>query len=192
MLLRIYSGMGCPMTIEANKAVMHRFTEFVNTANEKLATELIAPDAIFHVPGLSEPLRGPGGYVAIIRMMRVGFPDIPVGAGGHGCGGGQGSRTVHVTGHTPRCLLRCPADREDNRGAEHGLLPSVRRATCRRTWPGRHAWAASANRCGVISCLRTKQGTTPDPRLRFYLTKVNDLLSTIYGTFPSVRCFPTF
>jgi steroid delta-isomerase-like uncharacterized protein len=64
------------MTIEANKAVMHRFTEFVNTANEKLATELIAPDAIFHVPGLSEPLRGPAGYVTIIRMMRVGFPDI--------------------------------------------------------------------------------------------------------------------
>jgi steroid delta-isomerase-like uncharacterized protein len=76
MLLRIYSGMGCPMTIEANKAVMHRFTEFINTANEKLATELIAPDATFHVPGLSEPLRGPAGYVTIIRMMRVGFPDI--------------------------------------------------------------------------------------------------------------------
>jgi hypothetical protein len=37
------SGMGCPMTIEANKAVMHRFTEFINTASEKLAAELIAP-----------------------------------------------------------------------------------------------------------------------------------------------------
>jgi hypothetical protein len=37
---------------------------------------LIAPDAIFHVPGRSEPMRGPAGYLAIIGMMRAGFPDI--------------------------------------------------------------------------------------------------------------------
>jgi steroid delta-isomerase-like uncharacterized protein len=64
------------MTIEANKAFMHRFTEFINTANEKLAGELISTDAIFHVPGRSEPMRGPSGYLAIIGMMRGGFPDI--------------------------------------------------------------------------------------------------------------------
>ena len=64
------------MTIEANKAVMSRFTEFINTASEKLAAELISPGAVFHVPGAPEPLRGPAGYLAVIGMMRSGFPDI--------------------------------------------------------------------------------------------------------------------
>lgn len=36
---------------EANKRMMLRFTEFINTASEKLAEELIAPNAAFHVPG---------------------------------------------------------------------------------------------------------------------------------------------
>jgi steroid delta-isomerase-like uncharacterized protein len=64
------------MTQEANKLVMDRFVEFINTASEKLAAELISPDATFHVPGRPEPLRGPAGYIAIIGMMRGGFPDI--------------------------------------------------------------------------------------------------------------------
>jgi steroid delta-isomerase-like uncharacterized protein len=64
------------MTPEASKQVMIRFTDFINTASETLATELISPDAIFHVPGRSEPMRGPAGYLAIIQMMRGGFPDI--------------------------------------------------------------------------------------------------------------------
>jgi steroid delta-isomerase-like uncharacterized protein len=59
-----------------NKAFMQRFTEFINTASEKLAEELISRDAIFHVPGQPEPMRGPTGYLAIIAMMRSGFPDI--------------------------------------------------------------------------------------------------------------------
>ena len=63
------------MTAE-NKAVMRRFVEFINTGNESLAEELIAPDAIFHVPGRPEPMRGPAGYLAVIGMMRSGFPDI--------------------------------------------------------------------------------------------------------------------
>jgi steroid delta-isomerase-like uncharacterized protein len=64
------------MTPEASKRVMIRFTEFINTASETLAAELISPDAIFHVPGRPEPMRGPAGYLAIIEMMRGGFPDI--------------------------------------------------------------------------------------------------------------------
>ena len=64
------------MSAETNKLVMGRFTDFINTASEKLADELISPDAIFHVPGRSEPVRGPAGYLAIIGMMRGGFPDI--------------------------------------------------------------------------------------------------------------------
>jgi steroid delta-isomerase-like uncharacterized protein len=64
------------MTIEANKRVMKQFLVFINTASETLATELISPDAIFHVPGRPEPLQGPSGYLALIGMMRGGFPDI--------------------------------------------------------------------------------------------------------------------
>ena len=59
-----------------NKLVMYRFLEFINTASEKLAQELISPSAVFHVPGRTEPMRGPAGYLAIIGMMRGGFPDI--------------------------------------------------------------------------------------------------------------------
>jgi hypothetical protein len=62
------------MTAETNKAVMLRFVEFINTGSEKLAEEPISPDAIFHIPGRAEPMRGPAGYLAIIGMMRGGFP----------------------------------------------------------------------------------------------------------------------
>ncbi len=64
------------MTPQDSKRFMQRFVEFINTASEQLAEELIAPDAVFHVPGRAEPMRGPAGYLAIIGMMRGGFPDI--------------------------------------------------------------------------------------------------------------------
>lgn len=64
------------MTSEENKLTMRRFVEFINTASETLAEELISTNAIFHVPGRPEPMRGPAGYLAIIGMMRGGFPDI--------------------------------------------------------------------------------------------------------------------
>ena len=64
------------MTSEANKLTMHKFVEFINTASVALADELISTNAIFHVPGNPEPMRGPAGYLAIIGMMREGFPDI--------------------------------------------------------------------------------------------------------------------
>lgn len=64
------------MATEANKHTMQRFVEFINTASETLAEELISPDAIFHVPGSPDPMRGPSGYLSIIEMMRGGFPDI--------------------------------------------------------------------------------------------------------------------
>ena len=64
------------MSIENNIQLMKRFVEFINTANVQLAQELISADAIFYVPGQSEPIHGPEGYLAIIGMMRSGFPDI--------------------------------------------------------------------------------------------------------------------
>ena len=64
------------MQADINKKLMSRFVEFINTASEQLATELIHPKATFHVPGEPEPMVGPQGYLAIIGMMRGGFPDI--------------------------------------------------------------------------------------------------------------------
>ena len=64
------------MTAHDNKLVMQRFVEFINSASETLATELIAQNAVFHVPGRPDPMRGPAGYMAVIGMMRGGFPDI--------------------------------------------------------------------------------------------------------------------
>jgi steroid delta-isomerase-like uncharacterized protein len=64
------------MSVESNKQLMNRFVEFINTANGQLANELINRDARFYVPGQPEPMRGPGGYLAIIGMMRSGFPDV--------------------------------------------------------------------------------------------------------------------
>ena len=64
------------MSKETNKLAMQRFTQFINTADPTLAEELISPEAIFHVPGQVEPMRGPAGYLAVIAMMRGGFPDI--------------------------------------------------------------------------------------------------------------------
>jgi predicted ester cyclase len=64
------------MAKKRNGLFMSRFLEFINTASEKLASELIFPEAVFHVPGRPEPMRGPGGYLEIIGMMRGGFPDI--------------------------------------------------------------------------------------------------------------------
>src|SRR4051812_11653928 len=64
------------MANENNKTTMLRFVEFINTASERLAEEIISPEAIFHVPGKAEPMYGFAGYLAIIGMMRSGFPDI--------------------------------------------------------------------------------------------------------------------
>ena len=55
---------------------MKKIVEFINSASEKLAHELVSPEAIFHVPGRPEPMVGPAGYLMIVGMMREGFPDI--------------------------------------------------------------------------------------------------------------------
>ena len=60
----------------ANRQFMARFVEFINTADPRLATELVSPDAVSHVPWRAEPVHGPQGYLEIIGMMRDGFPDI--------------------------------------------------------------------------------------------------------------------
>jgi steroid delta-isomerase-like uncharacterized protein len=64
------------METGSKKLLMKRFTDFINTASDELAGELISPQATFFVPGRSEPLQGPDGYQEIIAMMRAGFPDV--------------------------------------------------------------------------------------------------------------------
>jgi predicted ester cyclase len=62
--------------MSGNVEFMKRFVEFINSASEKLAHELVSPDAIFHAPVRPEPVVGPAGYLMIIGMMRGGFPDV--------------------------------------------------------------------------------------------------------------------
>jgi steroid delta-isomerase-like uncharacterized protein len=62
--------------METRKDFFKQFIQFINTADENLAQQLISPVAKFHVPGQPEPLQGPKGYLMIISMMRGGFPDI--------------------------------------------------------------------------------------------------------------------
>jgi steroid delta-isomerase-like uncharacterized protein len=64
------------MSTESNEAVMKQFVEFINTGNRELAARLIAPTARFYIPGRPDSMSGPDGYLAIIGMMRGGFPDI--------------------------------------------------------------------------------------------------------------------
>lgn len=59
-----------------HKNFFKQFVEFINTADENLAQQLISPIAKFYVPGQTEPLTGPSGYLKTIWMMREGFPDI--------------------------------------------------------------------------------------------------------------------
>jgi steroid delta-isomerase-like uncharacterized protein len=62
--------------METTTAFFKQFLQFINTADENLAQQLINPLAKFYVPGQIEPLQGPKGYLMIIAMMRSGFPDI--------------------------------------------------------------------------------------------------------------------
>ena len=61
---------------DEKRQFMSRFVQFINTADARLAVELVSSQAVFHVPGRPEPVRGPEGYLEIIGMMRGGFPDI--------------------------------------------------------------------------------------------------------------------
>jgi steroid delta-isomerase-like uncharacterized protein len=62
--------------MEAHKDFFKQFIQFINSADENLAQQLISPVAKFHVPGQPDPHQGPKGYLMIISMMRSGFLDI--------------------------------------------------------------------------------------------------------------------
>ena len=58
------------------RKLIAKFETMINTADESLAAELIAEDAIFYAPTQPEPLKGPKGYLFIVQMMRSAFSDI--------------------------------------------------------------------------------------------------------------------
>ena len=61
---------------ERNKERMKKFETMINTADEKLAEELVAADAPFHTPASPEPLYGGKGYLSVVYWMRKGFSDV--------------------------------------------------------------------------------------------------------------------
>lgn len=58
------------------RELITKFETMINTADETLAAELIAEDAIFYAPTQSEPLKGAKGYLSIVQMMRSAFSDV--------------------------------------------------------------------------------------------------------------------
>lgn len=62
--------------IELNKEIMKKFETMINTADEKLAEELVSDDAPFYTPASPEPLYGGKGYLSVVHWMRRGFSDV--------------------------------------------------------------------------------------------------------------------
>mgnify|MGYP002868791921 CR=1 FL=1 len=62
--------------VERNKELMKKFETMINTADEKLAEELVASDAPFYTPASPEPLYGGKGYLSVVHWMRTGFSDV--------------------------------------------------------------------------------------------------------------------
>ncbi len=64
------------MDNELLKNKMKQFETMINTADENLAEELVAPDAPFFTPASPEPLYGGSGYLSVVHWMRKGFSDV--------------------------------------------------------------------------------------------------------------------
>lgn len=58
------------------KNIMKKFENMINTADENLAKELIADDAMFYTPASPDPLKGSSGYLSIVHFMRSGFSNV--------------------------------------------------------------------------------------------------------------------
>lgn len=63
-------------SIDINKAKMKKFETMINTADEKLAKELISENASFYTPAAPKPLYGGEGYLSVVYWMRTGFSDV--------------------------------------------------------------------------------------------------------------------
>ena len=63
-------------SVENNLLKMKKFETMINTADKKLAKELISDNASFFTPASNEPLYGADGYLSVVYWMRVGFSDV--------------------------------------------------------------------------------------------------------------------
>ncbi len=62
--------------IERNKNLMKKFETMINTADDRLAEELVDSNAKFYTPASPEPLCGGKGYLSVVHWMRKGFSDV--------------------------------------------------------------------------------------------------------------------
>ena len=62
--------------IARNKELMKKFETMINTADKKLAQELVASHAPFYTPASPTPLYGGEGYLSVVHWMRKGFSDV--------------------------------------------------------------------------------------------------------------------
>ena len=62
--------------IERNKELMKKFEIMINTADEKIAEELVDSSAAFCTPASPKPLYGGKGYLSVVHWMREGFSDV--------------------------------------------------------------------------------------------------------------------
>ena len=62
--------------IDRNKELMKKFETMINTADEKLAEELVSEKASFYTPASPKPLYGGKGYLSVVHWMRKGFSDV--------------------------------------------------------------------------------------------------------------------
>lgn len=65
------------MSIETNKALVRRyFDEALNGKNLNVVAEVFAPDAVYTIAGLPEPVHGPDPIAQSVKSLITGFPDI--------------------------------------------------------------------------------------------------------------------
>lgn len=62
--------------MSGHRLFFKQFVEFLNTANENLAQQLISPKAQFYLSNHAEAFEGPKGYLQIIEIIRSDFSDI--------------------------------------------------------------------------------------------------------------------
>ena len=68
-------GMDHSSDVERNRALMKKFEQMINTDDESLGEQLIAPDASFRTPASPDLLYGAKGYLSVVKWMRSGFSD---------------------------------------------------------------------------------------------------------------------
>lgn len=59
--------------MSGHKLFFKQFVEFLNTADENLAQQLISPKAQFYLSNHAETFEGPKGYLQIIEIIRSDF-----------------------------------------------------------------------------------------------------------------------